>query len=136
MRPSRLAVSWGSLFLLTRPASNSANQARNLASSAGGSRRIASSISSTVIAAGIARRPQSLKNQWLANRDVTVFRRPVIEVGKQGAHRQRPTTWLGWEDSNSEMSTQICAKPAEFWPGRPFPFELRCWDTQLGPAAS
>jgi hypothetical protein len=32
------------------------------------------------MAAGIARRPQSLKNQWLANRE-TVFR-PVIEVGK------------------------------------------------------
>src|SRR5215813_14456499 len=85
MRPSRLAVSWGSLFLLTRPASNSANQARNLANSAGGSRRIASSITSTVMAAGIARRPQSLKNQWLANRDVTIFRRQVIEVGKQRA---------------------------------------------------
>jgi hypothetical protein len=52
MRPSRLAVSWGSLFLLTRPASNSANQARNLASLAGGSRRIASSISSTVMTTG------------------------------------------------------------------------------------
>src|SRR5262245_39035787 len=35
MRPSRLAVSWGLLFLLTRPASNSANRARNLANSAG-----------------------------------------------------------------------------------------------------
>jgi hypothetical protein len=67
MRPSRLAVSWGSLFLLTRPASNSANQARNLANSAGGSRRIASSISSTVMAAGIARRPESLKNSGRGN---------------------------------------------------------------------
>src|SRR5436190_20590382 len=76
MRPSRVAVSWGSLFLLTRPASNSANQARNLASSAGGSRKIASSISSTVMAAGIARRPQSLKNHWLANGMQTIFRRP------------------------------------------------------------
>src|SRR5262249_60099695 len=107
MRPSRLAVSSGSLLLLTRPASNAANQARNLASSAGGSRRIASSISSTVMAAGIARRPQSLKNQWLANRDVTVFRRQVIEVGKQRAHRQRPTTWL---------RCQSYANVSLFWP--------------------
>jgi hypothetical protein len=72
----------GSLFLLTRPASNSANQARNLSSSAGGSRRIASSISSTVMATGIARRASSLKKQWPANRDLTVLRRWVIEVGR------------------------------------------------------
>jgi hypothetical protein len=32
-----------------------------------------------------------LEEPWLAHRDVTVFRRPVIEVGKQGPHRQRPT---------------------------------------------
>src|SRR6516162_7854246 len=47
-----------------------------------------------------------LEEPWLANRDVTVFRRPLIEVGKQGPHRQGPTAWLGREDSNSEMSCQ------------------------------
>src|SRR5207237_9791668 len=45
-RPIRFAVDSGSL---TRPASKSANQARNFASSAGGSRRIASSTSSAVM---------------------------------------------------------------------------------------
>jgi hypothetical protein len=85
-----------------------------LASSAGGSRRIASSISSTVMSAGIARRPQSLKNKWLANRDVTAFRRPVIEVRKQERTRSDATAWLGWEDSNSEMSTQTLERADRF----------------------
>jgi len=50
-----------------------------------------------------------------------------------------PTAWLGWEDSNSEMSSQnIPLKgrtdfrdPAEFRPQRLFAFELRRWEAQL-----
>src|SRR5262249_18361223 len=53
------------------------------------------------------------------------------------------TGWLGREDSNSEMSTQIIPSkgrtdfrgPAEFQPQRLFAFELRRWGTQLGPRA-
>ena len=49
------------------------------------------------------------------------------------------TAWLGWEDSNSEMSSQnIPLKgrtdfrdPAEFRPQRLFAFELRRWEAQL-----
>jgi hypothetical protein len=48
---------------------------------------------------------------------------------------ERPTAWLGREDSNSEMSpqiiplkvAQICGYSAEFWPLRLFAFELRRW---------
>jgi len=48
---------------------------------------------------------------------------------------ERPTAWLGWEDSNSEMSPQIiplkdhtdCGDPAEFWLWSLFAFELRRW---------
>ena len=47
------------------------------------------------LSAGIARRPQSLKNKWLANRDVTVFRRPVIEVRKQ-ERAPTETRLRGW----------------------------------------
>jgi hypothetical protein len=43
---------------------------------------IASSISSTVMATGIARRAYSLKKQWPADRDITVLRQRVIEVAK------------------------------------------------------
>ena len=51
------------------------------------------------------------------------------------------TGWLGWEDSNSEMSAQniplkgFSGDPAEFWPQRLFAFELRRWEAQLGPSA-
>src|SRR6516225_6419097 len=47
------------------------------------------------------------------------------------------TAWLRWKDSNSEMSSQnipLKARsdprdPAEFWPQRLFPFEVRrCGD--------
>jgi hypothetical protein len=53
------------------------------------------------------------------------------------------TAWLGWKDSNSEMSTQIisskdrtdCGNPSEFWLWRLFAFELRsrqgCWPVFL-----
>ena len=51
--------------------------------------------------------------------------------------------WLGMQDSNSETSSQIIPlkdrsnsrHPAEFWPQRLFAFELRRWETQLGPGA-
>ena len=51
------------------------------------------------------------------------------------------TGWLGWEDSNSEMSAQniplkgFSGDPAEFWPQRLFAFELRLPTPQLGPSA-
>jgi hypothetical protein len=66
------------------------------------------------------------------------FGGPVIEVGKQGAHRQRPTAWLGMQDSNSEMSWQIIALKgrADFGPnsGLRDHSRLSCGvgDTQLG----